>query len=81
MKVEIDPRLLKEIQKLDRNLRDRFAKAIEKLCLYPEIGKPLHYEFKGCRRIRIDPFRIIYKIKADTIFILAFEHRSIIYKS
>ncbi|MDI6784963.1 MAG: type II toxin-antitoxin system RelE/ParE family toxin [bacterium] len=79
MKIEIDPRLLKEIKKLDRGVKDRLVKSIEKICLNPEGGKPLQYEYKGCRRIRIDPFRIIYKVKEDTIFILAFDHRSKIY--
>lgn len=79
MKIEIDPYLLKEIKKLDKVLINRFYKTAEKISSNPEGGKPLQYEFKGCRRIRIDPFRIIYKIKKDTIFILAFEHRSKVY--
>jgi mRNA-degrading endonuclease RelE of RelBE toxin-antitoxin system len=80
VKVEIDPGLLKEIRGLDKGLRERFYKGIEKLVACPNAGKPLQYDFKGCRRIRIDPFRVIYKVKEDTIFILAFEHRGIVYK-
>lgn len=80
MKVEIDPQLLKEIRKLKKDLKERFYKAIEKLVINPEIGKPLQYNFKGCRRVRIDPFRIVYKIKEDTIFILSFDHRGNVYK-
>ncbi len=80
MKIEIDDELLKAIKKLDKGLRERFYTGIEKIDVNPEVGKPLQYDFKGCRRIRIDPFRIIYKIKEETIFILAFEHRGIVYK-
>jgi len=80
LKVEIEPDLLKEIKRLDKGLRERFYKGIEKLVTNPDAGKPLQYDFKGCRRIRIDPFRIIYKLKEETIFILAFEHRGIVYK-
>ncbi len=80
MKIEIDPELLKEIIKLDKGLKERFYKGVEKVVSNPDIGKPLQYDFKGCRRIRIDPFRIIYKVKGETIFIFAFEHRRAVYK-
>ena len=80
MKVEIDPGLLKEIRKLDRGLKERFYKAIERLVRNPDVGKPLQYDFKGCRRMRIDPFRIVYKVKEDTVFIVAFDHRGVVYK-
>jgi addiction module RelE/StbE family toxin len=79
MKIEIAHRLLKEIKCLDEGLVERFYKAVEKISVNPECGKPLRYDFKGCRRVRIDPFRIVYKIKEDTIFLLAFEHRSKVY--
>ncbi|MCL4557180.1 MAG: type II toxin-antitoxin system RelE/ParE family toxin [Deltaproteobacteria bacterium] len=80
MKVEIAPGLLKEIRKLDKKLRERFYKVVEKLVANPEVGKPLQYDFKGCRRVRMDPFRVIYKVKEDTIFIMAFDHRGTVYK-
>ena len=80
MRVEIDPELLKEIIRLDKGLKERFYKGVERLAAKPDAGKPLQYDFKGCRRIRIDPFRIIYKIKKETIFIIAFEHRGSVYK-
>jgi len=80
VKVEIDSGLLKEIRGLDKGLRERFYKGLEKLVVNPSIGKPLQYDFKGCRRVRIDPFRVIYKVKEDTIFVLAFEHRGLVYK-
>jgi mRNA-degrading endonuclease RelE of RelBE toxin-antitoxin system len=80
VKVEIDPELLKEIRKLDEGLKERFYKGIEKVVAKPDAGKPLQYDFKGCRRIRADPFRIVYRVKEDTVFILAFEHRGTVYK-
>lgn len=80
MKIEIDDELIKAIKKLDKELRERFYAGIEKVVLNPEVGKPLQYDFKGCRRIRLDPFRIVYKIKEETLFVLAFEHRGVVYK-
>lgn len=68
---------LKKIR--DKMMQSRIKKSIEKILLYPEIGKPLSYELKGLRSARISPYRIIYEIKIDTIIFHKFERRKTVY--
>lgn len=43
-------------------------------------GKPLRFHLKGCRRLRIGVFRVIYQIQESTVIILDIGHRSEIYE-
>lgn len=53
----------------------------EKLLLDPiKFGKPLRYNFKNCRSLRVGDYRIIYQIENTTIQILAIGHRKDCYK-
>ncbi len=63
----------------DRTIQERIKKSIEKILLYPDIGKPLRYDLKGLRSARLSPYRIIYEIKGDTIIFHKFEHRKNVY--
>ena len=62
--------------------RSRIKKAIEeKLTRNPvEFGKPLRYSLKGCRRLRVGDFRVIYKIDGETVLIVKIGHRKEIYE-
>jgi len=60
----------------DTALRERIYKAITKLADLPDRGKPLRYAYKGNRRLRVDPFRIFYRIDGNIIRITNFEHRA-----
>lgn len=62
--------------------RDRIRRAIEeKLTCNPvEFGKPLRYSLKGCRRLRVGDFRVIYKIEGETVLITKIGHRKEIYE-
>lgn len=55
------------------NLTDKqkIIRIIEKkLSLNPEIfGKPLKAELKGCYRLRIDPYRIVYMINKKEVIV------------
>lgn len=43
----------------------------KKLAVDPEVyGKPLLGELKGCWRLRVKDYRVIYKIRRDTIEVL-----------
>lgn len=64
----------------DKKIRLKIVKAIKKLKRLPKAGKPLHYTFKGHRRLVIKPFRIIYRIEMDRIVINCFEHRNDVYR-
>lgn len=53
----------KDLKKIkDRAIQERIKKSIEKILLYPNIGKPLRYVLKGLRSARISPYRIIYEM-------------------
>lgn len=80
MKAVLTNEFEKDIKKIKDNLtQSRIKKAIEKICSYPETGKPLCYELKGLRSARISPYRIIYEIKGDIIIFHKFEHRKNVY--
>jgi len=64
----------------DRSTRIRVINHLKKLEQVPESGKPLQYNLKGHRSIRIPPFRIIYRIEQDKIIINCFDHRKDVYK-
>ncbi|MBS3107668.1 type II toxin-antitoxin system RelE/ParE family toxin [Candidatus Woesearchaeota archaeon] len=70
-----------EFKKIKDNLtRIKIIKHLKKLIELPESGKPLQYELKGHRSIRIPPFRIIYRLEKERIIINCFDHRKDIYK-
>lgn len=52
--------------------RKRIKKAIErKLQRNPiEFGKPLRYSLKGCRRLRVGDYRVIYKIEENGVVLI-----------
>ena len=69
-----------EIKKIkDNAVKERIKKQIAKIVNNPEIGKPLRHELKGERTMYIKPYRLIYSVVGDTIYILRFEHRKDVY--
>ncbi len=71
----------KEFKKIkDKSTRIKVINHLKKLEQRPESGKPLQYNLKGHRSIRIPPFRIIYRIENDTIIVNCFDHRKDVYK-
>ena len=64
------------------SFKNRIKKAIEeKLTRNPvEFGKPLRYSLKGCRRLRVGDFRVIYTIEEKTVLIVKIGHRKEIFK-
>ena len=72
----------KDVKKIkNKATQERIKKLILKIINNPRIGKPLSYELRGLRSIRLHPFRIIYEIKKNKIILLKFEHRKRIYKT
>lgn len=69
-----------EYQKLDKSLKTRIDKAIQKIVERPELGKPLMYSFAGLRSERVGKFRIIYEEKGNSIIFHTFEHRKKVYR-
>jgi len=63
----------------DKSTRISIINHLKKLERIPESGKPLQYDLKGHRSIRIPPFRIIYRIENDKIIINCFDPRKDVY--
>jgi len=59
----------------DNALKERMIKQVEKILKNPEIGKPLRYNLKGERSVYVPPYRLVYALKDDKIFLLRFRHR------
>ena len=70
----------KEFKKIkDKTTRLKIIKQLKKLSESPEIGKPLQYNLRNHRSVRVTPFRIIYRIEQDKIVINCFDHRKDVY--
>ncbi len=81
MQIIFSEEFKKEFKKIkDKSARIRVINHLKKLEQLPESGKPLQYNLKGHRSIRIQPFRIIYRIEQDKIIINCFDHRKDVYK-
>ena len=74
----------KQIPKLSLANRQRIQKAIEKKLSIDPIayGRPLRYSLKGLRRLRVDDYRVIYKIDDidHLVIIVKIGHRKEIYE-
>ena len=81
MQIIFSEEFKKEFKKIkDKSTRIRIINHLKKLENLPESGKPLQYNLKGHRSIRIPPFRIIYRLEKDKIIINCFDHRKDVYK-
>ena len=71
----------KDFKKIrDRVIQDRIEKQIKRIKENPKFGKPLRHDLKGERTIRINPFRLIYCVIGDKLYLLRFEHRNHAYE-
>lgn len=74
-------RFERELRKLrDKAIKDRVKKQIEKVLDSPEIGKPLRFALKQERSIYVPPYRLIYAVQGETLYVLRFEHRKAVYR-
>ena len=83
-KVEYLESVIKDdIPKLPKVEKRRIQKAIEERLIQNPIrfGKPLRYSLKGCRRMRVGHYRVIFKIETKVILIVKIGHRKEIYKT
>jgi mRNA-degrading endonuclease RelE of RelBE toxin-antitoxin system len=81
MEIIFSDEFRKEFRKIrDKTTRLRIIKQLKKLANEPESGKPLKYELKNHRSIRVPPFRIIYRLTEDKIIINCFDHRKDVYQ-
>jgi addiction module RelE/StbE family toxin len=81
MQIIFSEEFRKDFKKIkDKLTRLRIIKQLKKLEQLPKSGKPLQYNLKGHRSIRIHPFRIIYRMEQDKIIVNCFDHRKDVYK-
>lgn len=72
----------KHIPALSIAIKQLIKTAIEtKLIVDPlTFGKPLRYSLKNHRRLRVNDYRVIFKIETDAVVIIAIKHRKDIYE-
>ena len=80
MNQEFTNRFLKDTRQLKGAFKEKLEKVVKKITENPEIGKTLRSSFRNCRSVRVRKFRIIYKLNADKIIFITFEHREKVYK-
>jgi mRNA interferase RelE/StbE len=70
-----------DIPRLSREWCIRIRRAIEtKLTIHPDIfGKPLRHSLAGCRKLRIEDYRVIFTVAAHEVQIWAIGHRRDVY--
>ncbi|NMC60387.1 MAG: type II toxin-antitoxin system RelE/ParE family toxin [Candidatus Methanofastidiosa archaeon] len=64
----------------DNALKERLIKQVEKIIKNPDIGKPLRYNLKGERSVYVTPYRLVYAVIDDKIYLLRFQHRVDVYE-
>lgn len=71
-----------DIPKLSSTYKDKIRKTIElRLTKQPDFyGKPLRKSLKGYRKLRVENYRVIFKIEDQTVTVLIIEHRSVVYR-
>ena len=63
----------------DKSTKEKIKKQIIKIIKNPEIGKPLRFRLKGERTMYVKPYRMIYAVIKDKLYLLRFEHREKVY--
>ena len=80
MEIIFSEEFKKDFRKVkDKTTRLRLISHIKKLEHLPESGKPLQYDLKNHRSVKMPPFRIIYRIEQNKIIIVCFDHRKDVY--
>ena len=71
-----------DIPKLPKIEKKKIKRAIEERLTQDPIrfGRPLRYSLKGCRRMRVGDYRIIFKLETKTVLVVKIGHRKKIYK-
>ena len=71
-----------DIPSLSKPDKLKIKRAIEEKLVNDPVrfGKPLQYSLKGCRRLRIGDYRIIYVIEKEVVLIVKIGHRKEVYR-
>jgi mRNA interferase RelE/StbE len=77
-RIDYSPRVYREdMPKVPDPYRGQIKHAIEtRLAVDPGgVGKPLRYNLKGCWSLRVGDWRVLYRIKGDTVNIFSIANR------
>ncbi len=77
--IELDPIVIeKDIPRIDASWRAVIRDTVrQKLTTKPELyGKRLRQDLKGCWKLRVGNYRVVYQINVRIIRIIAIIHRS-----
>jgi mRNA interferase RelE/StbE len=82
--IQYTPHVLRDdIPTLPKTMRLRIQKAIEtRLTVDPiNLGKALRHSLKGCYRLRVGDYRVLYTIAESrtAVIIVSIKHRAIVY--
>jgi len=77
-----DSRALKDAAEVPMGDRRRIVDAVEELAGDPLRGRPLKGRWKGLRRIKVGPYRVIYSLRRVelTVRVLRIGHRKEVYR-
>ncbi len=64
----------------DASIKERVKGQVKEIISRPDIGKPLRFQRRGERSVRVPPFRIIYAIGDNTLYFLDFGKRDRVYR-
>ena len=70
---------LEFLESLDKPIRVQIYRKLGKLEEDAELGAPLSNELKGCWRLHIGKYRVIYAIEGKDIIISKIGHRKDVY--
>ena len=72
------PETLRDLSQVLENIKKRIDEAIQnRLTTAPPLyGKPLRGELLNLWSLRVDDYRVIYKMKKDAVIVLRIVHRS-----
>jgi mRNA interferase RelE/StbE len=85
-RVEIDPRALRDLRRIDRGKAREILSYINERILSQgdprQLGKPLQGDLKGFWRYRVGDFRIVARIEDEVllVMVIAIGHRKEVYR-
>ena len=69
IRIRWERRAIKEVAALEKGERERVVSAVESLRNHPDKGSIMSAEWKGFRRLRVGPYRIIYAYQGADLMI------------
>ena len=80
MKVELSPKAIKYLSKLDSHIKERIEKSLHKLALEPPQGDITSLSGKDGYRLRVGQYRILFDVMEHSIVVYDIDVRGQIYK-